>query len=318
MCFRKQSLMLACCVLFAATSVAQNRTTVTLEPMEHVGLQQAIEANASLLLTHFNMAYMDGGMPDVQAGQLTTDGREVLEALWISAPFRAPDTQLHLRLVERAFDGRWELGPVPLMTPHADEVGVLLFDDTGRLDGLHFGLDRAQYPAFWEGDSHIDEARRHLIRDFVENFRTAYNRRDIELLEDVFSEEALIIVGKVVERTASGSTRLAEPAMVHLMQLSKAHYLDNLRRVFAANEHINVSFSEIQLERHPKAELDGIYGVMLRQEWASSTYSDEGYLFLMIDFAQADAPIIHVRTWQPEQHTPREEVYDLGYFEVMR
>jgi hypothetical protein len=37
----------------------------------------------------------------------------------------------------------------------------------------------------------------------------------------------------------------------------------------------------------------------MRQSYASTTYADEGYLFLLIDFAEED-PMIYVRAWQPE------------------
>jgi hypothetical protein len=36
----------------------------------------------------------------------------------------------------------------------------------------------------------------------------------------------------------------------------------------------------------------------MRQSYASTTYADEGYLFLLIDFRETD-PLIYVRAWQP-------------------
>jgi hypothetical protein len=36
-------------------------------------------------------------------------------------------------------------------------------------------------------------------------------------------------------------------------------------------------------------------------DYYSSTYSDTGYLFLMVDMNDAKQPIIKVRTWQPER-----------------
>jgi len=36
----------------------------------------------------------------------------------------------------------------------------------------------------------------------------------------------------------------------------------------------------------------------MRQNYTSTTYADEGYLFLLIDFGEVD-PLIYVRAWQP-------------------
>lgn len=38
----------------------------------------------------------------------------------------------------------------------------------------------------------------------------------------------------------------------------------------------------------------------MRQSYASTAYSDEGYLFLLIDFTERD-PLIYVRAWQPNE-----------------
>ena len=44
--------------------------------------------------------------------------------------------------------------------------------------------------------SDLDYARRQIIVDFIENFRTAYNRKDNVMLNSVFSDKALIITGR--------------------------------------------------------------------------------------------------------------------------
>ena len=66
--------------------------------------------------------------------------------------------------------------------------------------------------------------------------------------------------------------------------------------------------------RHHK--IPEIYGVKLKQKWQSDSYSDTGYLFLMIDFINPDKPLIHVRTWQPEKF-PDGSVISLGDFEII-
>ena len=109
--------------------------------------------------------------------------------------------------------------------------------------------------------------------------------------------------------------------VVYIKQ-SKQEYITNLTRVFKNTKYINVKFDEIEVVQHPK--YDDVYGVTLKQYWHTSGYSDEGYLFLMIDFRDADNPLIQVRTWQPYKNaegqvvTKREDVFHLGSFRIVR
>jgi hypothetical protein len=173
-------------------------------------------------------------------------------------------------------------------------------------------------------DDDIDYSRRQIIVDFVENFRTAYNRKDVKMLRSVFGEKALIITGRVVSEkpnTDISKIRLNNDRVIYTRQ-TKEEYLAKLERVFKAIKYINVTFKDIEVVRHPK--YDDIYGVTLKQFWHTNTYSDEGYLFLLIDFRDKDHPQIQVRTWQPykDKHgnivTDEDEVFHLGSFRITR
>lgn len=55
------------------------------------------------------------------------------------------------------------------------------------------------------GKLSVDDAqRRRVILNYCEHFRMAYTTKDIDFLRQVFSEQALIIVGNVV-KTKAGS-----------------------------------------------------------------------------------------------------------------
>lgn len=43
-----------------------------------------------------------------------------------------------------------------------------------------------------------------------------------------------------------------------------------------------------------------MYGVTLHQKYTSTTYSDDGHLFLLWDFTDENHPKIHVRVWQEQ------------------
>jgi len=44
-----------------------------------------------------------------------------------------------------------------------------------------------------------------------------------------------------------------------------------------------------------------VYGINIKQNYYSSTYADQGYLFLMVDLKDNNRPKIYVRAWQPEK-----------------
>ena len=94
--------------------------------------------------------------------------------------------------------------------------------------------------------------------------------------------------------------------------LSKGQYLARLNNVFDNNEFVNLNFTTTKF--NTVNGKNNVIGVQLRQEYFSSSYSDVGYLFLMVDLRGA-MPVIHVRTWQPNE-TPVDELIDNTSFNL--
>lgn len=164
-----------------------------------------------------------------------------------------------------------------------------------------------------------DAAHQRLILNYVEHLRTSYTTKDIDFLEQLFSENALIVVGTVIHTAPETAGHYLSPTQVLYNIKTKSEYLRNLKRIFRANKHIDVRFSDFRIMRHPT--VPGIYGVSLRQGYSSDLYSDDGYLFLLWDFRDETAPKIHVRTWQPnlrDDHTPlpEDEIIDIRNFNL--
>ena len=143
-----------------------------------------------------------------------------------------------------------------------------------------------------------DADNRRMILNYCEHLRTSYNTKDIDFLRQVFSDQALIIVGNVVRSAGKqGATGIEGDEKVTFSLKTKKEYLARLEMVFAANKKIDVEFTDFRIMRHPTME--GIYGVSMKQKYTSDRYSDEGYLFILWDFRDKSMPLIHVRTWQP-------------------
>ena len=158
-----------------------------------------------------------------------------------------------------------------------------------------------------------DLENRQIILDYVEQFRTAYNEKNIEFIKQVFSDYALIITGTVIKQEKDG---IRLPDKIKYNVKSKDEYIKSLKFVFGKNSYIHVVFDDIEVVGHPS--LPNYYGVTLHQSYRSSTYSDEGYVFLLWKFPENGDPEIHVRTWQPDKLNgkplPPEEKIDLNSF----
>ena len=143
-----------------------------------------------------------------------------------------------------------------------------------------------------------DADNRRMILNYCEHLRTSYTTKDIDFLRQVFSDQALIIVGNVVRSADNNSaTGIEGDEKVTFSLKTKKEYLERLEKVFAANKKIDVKFTDFRILRHPTME--GIYGVSMKQKYTSDRYSDDGYLFILWDFRNKSMPLIHVRTWQP-------------------
>lgn len=325
--------MLVFCIVFSHSLnvSAQYNTEFTVTEIEDVELRANIDLAISGLLTAFNNAQGTGQSPRVSGIDVTPEVAETIEKLWADCPFRCAETEV----VERAITtprGEYQVRNIPLiMMPIEGESkdvswkkyqeGVFTLDKDGMVTDFHLALDANLYISVMASATEVDDfIRRQLILEYVERFRNAYNLKDLNFLEQIFSDDALIITGKVVKQVKSDLNRqsLNNNKVVYSKQ-NKKQYLTNLAGVFKRNKRINVLFDEIKVVRHP-AKAD-FYGVTLKQGWSADSYSDVGYLFLLWDFTNPDAPQIHVRTWQPDKidvntPLPEEEIFSIDDFDV--
>ena len=94
--------------------------------------------------------------------------------------------------------------------------------------------------------------------------------------------------------------------------MTKAEYLDQLSEIFRNNNLISVDFNHISVVAHNAKP--NIYGVTLHQKWETDTYRDNGWLFMIWDFNNPNAPQIRVRTWQTEQSVDSDGILTLDDF----
>lgn len=287
-------------------------------------LKTTIENNVSEMLSAFNRAIIEGKKPKFTSGIFTKSAQEDIKKMWESSAISCPVSAITEKCLTLPVGGYQVRNiVVTLMDAPLDEQAqelVVNFDPQGHIDNVMIAMEQQRYiDVLGNNISVKDFANRQMIIDFVENFRTAYNRKDLDYIDKIFSEDAIVITGKVIKVRSRGNenVRVTSEKVIYNTQ-NKTQYLAGLKRCFKRNKYIDVSFEDIEVLKHPLS--DKIYGVTLKQDWKSSTYSDTGYVFLMIDFTDEFEPCIQVRTWQPEKYNGkpinREEIFSLDSFEI--
>lgn len=323
-------MMASVAFLFAVVANAMADTTFKItEGVVDEKVKATMEANVSALLETFHEAAEKGDKSiRLSKGNVSKTAIEEIKEIWKSSAMSCPPMNLSCRCLKTR-DG-YQVRGIPVDMVEADEEEArqeltISFDPQGLITNVAIAIEMNRYEELMAAkESELDYARRQIIVDFIENFRTAYNRKDNAMLNSVFSDKALIITGRVVKKKPnSDMTRmtLTNNKVVYIKQ-TKQEYLAKLAQVFKTVKYINVKFSDIEITEHPK--FDNIYGVTLRQLWKTNRYQDEGYLFLMIDFRDTDNPLIQVRTWQPYKDmagnvvTQKKDVFHLGSFRIVR
>lgn len=311
-------------------SYAADVINVTLtDGIEDVALKTKMELTISKILTEANAAQETGRQMHYSSLGIPESVQGAIAALWDNSPFVCIDEEVveHCITTSTGYQVRnipLALKPINPSDSEPDEdyqEAVVSFDKKGNLVSFYLSISMNLYMNVVKDNKELtDLRRRQLILDYVEQFRTSYNQKDIQFLTQVFSDDALIITGKVIKQTRDG---IHLPDKITYKKHSKQEYLTNLRRIFSGNKYIKVTFDEIEVMRHPVNK--DFYGVTLHQGYTSDRYHDDGYVFLLWDFRDETAPKIHVRTWQPDAYNAdgrgtkrisKDEIFSLSDFDI--
>lgn len=321
----KRLRILVFALLLAVPLLAGNIKVSISDGISSPSLKNRMEEGISSLLSEINTAYEQDRELALDGLNLQENAVHSLEMLWENCRFSCSDKEIVEHCIETG--SGYQIRNIPLlMKPNESssfsdaeyQEAVISFDRSGTIESFFLTISTNLYMDVVRGNLELtDLRRRQLILDYVEHFRTSYNQKDILFLEQVFSDDALIITGKVISQTTKDNIKV--PNKIQYKKQSKKEYLTNLRRVFAATKYIRVTFDEIKVKRHPT--LANFYGVTLHQGYTSSNYHDDGYLFLLWDFTDEDRPLIHVRTWQPDKYSDgtslsKEDIFCLEDFDI--
>jgi hypothetical protein len=196
---------------------------------------------------------------------------------------------------------------------------VFTFNTEGRIDNVAFGLGQVaendilcKYAPGWSDET------REVLMEFMENYKTAYCLKRLDYISDIFADDAVIISGNVVKRPSSQipgerGVSVGGQDIIQYNRYTKDGYLKKLKENFARNEFINIRFSNNEVQWLEKYKDKKLFAIQIGQEYNSSRYADKGFLFLLVDMTDREAPQIKIRTWQPNE-VSMDKLYNAGDF----
>jgi len=325
--------------LFAGMILAQTRVTITLNDdctRHHPALvNKKLDVTLSDFFTSLNSACAENKKPNFEGVKIIPGAIDMVMQLWDSiSPFTynldyvsfehcvifdKNEGVFHVRLpidfvkrekyVKKRDQKNFDNAAIKIDFKHA-EIKVK-FDSQGQIIGVR-RLD-PEVSMFSSCDSSQNEDVKHkteIVINKLSEFSGAYFYKDISVLNKLFKQDAVVIVGKEckVKQKCLDTPQHLLPFIsnrtalktIRLTQYTAQQYLRNLNNVFRANKDIYIRFDDVRICK--VFNTDNLYYVQLMQTWRSSNgYHDIGYLTLIWDFNEGDNPIVASRIWMPKK-----------------
>lgn len=291
-------------------TMAQEVTFHFTDGIYNMALKERMEHRVSVLLTEINAASRENRNLNLN-GLTAPEAATRLDKIWENFGFvcQSNSQSICYGLVNgyqaRSIQATVIRQPEDCNDSKTREL-TISFDKSGNITRVAFALQNNRLSVS-NGETQVyDARRRNEILKFVEDFRNYYIEKDIESLHQIYSDDALIITGKVTyTRNEGGDFATKVRKRTQYTVQDKESYLNKMATLFRNNKYIDVQFEDIMISPANSEAMQNYYGVNLVQHWKTDTYQDTGYLFLLWDFNE-DPPVIHVRAWQPKD-TPDED-----------
>lgn len=280
-----------------------------------------MESNISKLLSELNNAGAMNRELKLESSIIEPEARKNLIAFWQSMHFTIDDRVVVQRCLNDAMG--YQVRDIAITLHPLDDTFdasrerelVVSLNRSGRISGVCTAISNNQVLEIQRNAVGVTDASRRLeILSFVEHFRSYYTEKNIAALEKIFADDALIITGSVIRQQSMANKERPETKVKYRRE-DKTQYLKRLEtQIFKNNKYINVEFDRISIVKNGADGKGNFYGVTLHQDWSTirngdakanadhPSYHDEGWLFLLWEFHDdGTPPVIHVRTWQPDE-----------------
>lgn len=185
-----------------------------------------------------------------------------------------------------------------------------------KIQSIAFALTQKAEADIFDSAAPWGEISRYTILQFMEDYQTAFALKRIDFIEQLFSDNAIIITGSVLQQSPEKgafdgvSVKLTNNQKVRYRQFTKEQYIKNLRRLLK-DHYVHLGFEDNTtglVNTNGILPRDAAFAIQIRQLYTCSNgYADRGYLTLFLNM-KGKQPLIEVRLWQPEDDVmPYEE-----------
>lgn len=317
-------------LLFSTQAIAQ-AVSVKLASKYEVesALRKNIEQNLSQVLNEVNHAYAAKSPIDIERLPMDKYAQKQLSQIWLNVKFYCDEPVLNCYL--------WNLGDIYMVrqisvminTGYGSEKRIeslaFEFNKRGLITAVRFSAANLGEDVLAESASLQELKRNAIMVQYCDRYLSAFYTKDISFFNQIFGEDALVIVGKEVRAFKSLFAKRFHPQMEYKDSFRK-EYLKNLKTCFNRSGYVSAHFENIVLDDGDEVSLisqsivnPNFYGVRFHTKWESNSgYFDSGYTMLLWDFTNDDEPIVHVRTWQPDliygQRLRSTEIFSINDF----
>lgn len=176
---------------------------------------------------------------------------------------------------------------------------------TGLIESLAFALTKKAEDDIFSAQKQWPEISRFAVLQFMEDYQTAYALKRLGYINQIYSEDALIVSGVMLKKADitdyEGRNTIITP-YVNYKKENKKQYMQRLEQHFKTRDYINLTFEDNRTKAIKNRYIkDGqAFAIEIKQLYKSPVYSDTGYLTLLLDMRKTPA-LIHVRLWQPDK-----------------
>ncbi|MBR5747840.1 MAG: nuclear transport factor 2 family protein [Prevotella sp.] len=231
-------------LLMALYSPVAHAVSVTIsDGIDNQTIKSKMENAIERILNEVNSAQADHRTLNFYAMGVNQQVQLSMGMLWENTPFICTDDEIVEHCISTGTG--YQIRNIPLMMKPTGErefnedeyqEAVISFDKQGNVVSFYLCISMNLYMNVIKSNLELtDLRRRQMILDYVEQFRTAYNQKDLKFLNQIFSDDALIITGNVITQKHPEGFITQK---VRYNKQNKQQYLNNLRRVFNVTKYL--------------------------------------------------------------------------------
>ena len=264
----------------------------------------SVENTISLLLKEINRAYLTKSSLELSEVNMEEEAKMKLSRYWSNMRFTCRELLNNQKCLKDVQGYQVRDIPVTLHPLDSTYYGnveqsiVICLNKDGLISGVHTALNNQDYNCIvGTGNNVIDEPQRLEIIKFIEEFKACYNQKDLNTINSIFCDEAVIITGSTIRINKRNDDIIANRDITY-GSLTRNETLNTLKRAYNKNIFVDVDLDDIKIEKKVIKGKER-YGVTFKQKLQFDNYKDERSIFFTLEIPEdGQPPVIHAQSWQ--------------------